>query len=136
MTNKDIHVIRILSHKEIIIDAGYKDGIKKDMKFDILDSVGDPVKDLNGKLLGSLSSVKVTIGILQLHDKFSIIGYTKQDSTMRISVPTINTLLSGNSTVRTTINNDTLNVNSDEIKPRISASSSNPIKVGDKVVIH
>ncbi|WHQ77655.1 hypothetical protein QFC96_10635 (plasmid) [Latilactobacillus curvatus] len=136
MTNKDIRVIRILSHKEIIINAGSKDGIKKETKFDILDSDGDPVKDLNGNILGALSSVKITIGVLELHDNFSIIGHTKQDTTISMTVPQINNFFPGNSTFRTTINNNTLNVDSNEIEPRASESSSTQIKVGDKVIIH
>lgn len=133
MSDKKIHVVRILNHKEIIIDAGSSESIKKENKFDVIDSDGDPIKDLNGKIIGYLPSIKATVHALDIHDHFSIIGYSKRDYVVPGMPKLINsTNVLGIASIK---NSQILNVDSSQIVPRTSENSNISIKIGDEVIV-
>jgi hypothetical protein len=64
-------VLRILDEYTILIDAGYKRGVVKGMKF-VVFSEGDYVFGLDGTNLGKLEYPKATVEVIHVQQNFSM----------------------------------------------------------------
>lgn len=65
-------IIKILDNKRVIVNLGYNDGIKKDMKFIIYDE-GEEIIDPESNIsLGKREIVKHKIKAIHIQEKFSI----------------------------------------------------------------
>lgn len=65
-------LIKILDEKRVIVDIGYEDGMKKDMKF-IIYSEGEEILDpRTNKHLGKMEIVKHKIKAVHVQEKISI----------------------------------------------------------------
>lgn len=65
------NVVRIIDEKNIVINAGKENYIKKGDKFEIY-SIGKEIKDLNGNSLGTLDTIKETVVAVTVFPKMSI----------------------------------------------------------------
>ncbi|QYC98876.1 hypothetical protein HZF13_05395 [Lactiplantibacillus plantarum] len=71
---KDLHIIKILSDSEFVIDGGKMDDLKLGDEFEIRGSSdGDKIIDLDGHELGFLGTKKGSVSIVELHDNFSLV---------------------------------------------------------------
>lgn len=65
-------IIKILDNKRVIVNLGYKDGVKKDMRF-IIYAEGEEIIDPESKTsLGKREIVKHEIRAIHIQEKFSI----------------------------------------------------------------
>lgn len=66
-------VAKILSSREVVINAGSNEGVVVGMYFDILDPKGEDIIDPDtGEKLGSVDRPKVRVKITQVQEKLSI----------------------------------------------------------------
>ena len=70
---KKMKVAKIISTKQIVINAGEEDGIKVGDELQIIEQIGDPVKDPDtGKILGTLDKQKGKVIVSTVYSKMSI----------------------------------------------------------------
>lgn len=124
MIKKQFHIIRILSDTRFIIDAGKKDGIKKNNTFSIIDSEGEEIKDLKGNIIGHLGETKGKIIAKEVYDSFTVAQTKFVENAFRVNTPF--------SALRTAepAHYERLNIDTKEIEP---LGNENPIKKGDVV---
>lgn len=134
-----MRVARILSHTELVITIDKNQKITTGTRLDILDDSTDKIIDpVTKKDLGGLPILKETVNVKQVFSNFCIAGKNGTSLFAR----TIKSSIAANSFKSTMINRENLtidsnilNVNDSEIEPEITAKSSEPIHIGDAVVI-
>lgn len=66
-------VAQILNARELVINRGAEHGVSKGMRFAILDTKADDIRDPDtGEILGSVDRPKVTVEIVQVKPKLSL----------------------------------------------------------------
>lgn len=134
-----MRVARILSHTELVITIDKNQKITTGTRLDILDDSTDKIIDpVTKKNLGGLPILKETVNVKQIFPNFCIAR--KNDSSL--FARTIKSSIAANNFRSVIINRENLttdsnilNVNDSEIEPEITAKSSEPIHIGDVVVI-
>jgi len=72
-------VVKIINEYQVIVDAGYEDGVTKDMNF-IIYQEGEEIKDPDTKKsLGKLEHVKARIKPIHIQNKFSTMETTEKE---------------------------------------------------------
>jgi len=75
MSGKELRgkVVKLLTSREVVINLGEKDGVKKGMIFAVLDPNGIDIVDPDtGESLGSIERVKVKLKITQVGERISV----------------------------------------------------------------
>ncbi len=118
-------IAKIISTKQVVINAGLDNGLKKGDKLEIIDKFGtDPVKDPDtGENLGTLDLPKGELIVSKVYPKMAI-----AESPIKPNMPYISNGLPG-----LTIQKD-LNVDPEQITGGFPKSSGEQIKVGDIVI--
>lgn len=126
MNTETFRVVKILNTKQIIVNAGIKNGVTIGTKFKILDKFGsDPIIDPETKEeLGRLDITKATLVVTAVYPKMSIL---ESESTYHINGKVSNFFNDYHKSI-----NDSLNVDLNEISGDISTKSDLPIQIGDK----
>ena len=110
-------VVKIIDSKNIVINAGKENYIKKGDKFEIYIK-GEEVKDLDGKTsLGTLDTIKDTLTVITVFPKMCVC-----QKLIKSAIPSITGLLNEPTST-------SLNVNENEISGGFSSDLT--IKVGD-----
>lgn len=66
-------VARILNSRELAINVGSDQGVKEGMVFNILDPMGEDIKDPDtGRILGSLRRTKLKVRVVSVLPKFAV----------------------------------------------------------------
>lgn len=127
MPEGNFRVIEILDEYSILINYGKDDGANEDDEIRII-SIGPEVIDpVTGKNLGTLDSIKSTLTIVTVYEKFSLCK--------KIKTTTKNILISPISQFQTTSKESRpINVDKNSISNRKSPDDK-VIKVGDMVEI-
>lgn len=118
---KKIQVAKIISSKQIVINAGSNEGIKRGDEFNIIDKVSNTeVKDpATGKSLGKLVSFKGRVIVSEVFEKMSVADAPSET----LNAATISVLSYKHQT--------DLNVDPKEITGGLPPRSDSPIQVGD-----
>lgn len=133
--SKEMKIAKIISNEAVVINAGSKDGIKEEQKFQIIGKIGlEPVIDPDtGDSLGTLDELKGVVIAKTVYPNMTVAetemhraGGTFDYSSVLKGIATTNDVLYG-PYVHTK-----LNVDSDQITGGLQ-DSSDPIKVGDIV---
>lgn len=67
------YVAKILNSRQLVINKGQEDGIKKGMIFTVFDKKGDNIKDpVTGTNLGSVRRPKVSVKVIEVEPKLSV----------------------------------------------------------------
>lgn len=67
------YVAKILNSRQLVINKGKVNGVKKGMIFKVLDTKGENIKDPeSGKILGSIERPKVSLRIIQVKSKIAV----------------------------------------------------------------
>ena len=75
-------VARILNSREMVINIGSRDGVAVGMRFDVMDTTGENIKDPDtGELLGSVERSKVRVEVAKVQEKLSV-AYTYKKKRM------------------------------------------------------
>lgn len=137
---KKMKVAKIISTKQLVVNAGKKDGLDIGDELEIVGQVGDPVKDPDtGKTLGTLDYLKGRVTVTSTYENMSIVDapikeimddpYTQpQRLAEKFAV------LGG---LRSRVQED-LNVDPDEITgglPEVENEYNKQIHVGDTVIL-
>lgn len=118
MEQKKIKVIKILSHFDLIINYGKKDGASPSDRFSIMDFKDTHIIDPDTKEdLGVMPTKKASVKIKAIYDKFSICTNTE-----RVFSPV------------SALTNSIARLNVDENQITQVSGSTNPIKIGDIVI--
>lgn len=126
---KEKKVIKILDEYTIIINAGFKEGIKEGDTFQILDTKGNVVKDPDtGEVLGYLDLIKDTVKVTEVQEKMCFCSSTE---TIGINKVLMSSILNIQDSMLP-IEKKRLNVDLDDITGGRERSNA-PIKVGDRV---
>lgn len=131
---KEMRIAKIISTKQIVINAGQEDGIKKGDTLEIIDKFGsDPVIDPDtGESLGCLDISKGTVTVSQVYPHMAIAEAPYKTTNMYNALNPSERLidaLSGNIHIQSD-----LNVDPKEITGGLPQASNTPIKVGDIVI--
>lgn len=112
-----IRIAKIISSKEIIINAGFEQGIHEGDRFEIIDKISDSdVTDPEtGEILGKLTSSKGEVIVTRVFKRMSI-AESPFENIAQISAFNIQ---------------KDLNVDPNEITGNIPTHSNTPIRVGD-----
>ncbi len=118
-------VAKIISSKQIVVNAGLDDGLKKGDKLEIIDKFGDsPVIDPDtGENLGTLDLPKGFVTVTRVYPRMAIAESPKEPG-----IP-----LSLNSAIFPLTQKD-LNVDPEQITGGFPEPSGTKIKVGDIVI--
>lgn len=122
-------VAKIISTKQLVINAGSKEGLKEGDELEIIDKISDePVKDPEtGENLGYLNVLKGTVVVSRVFPKMSIAEAPYETYSLYDNL--------GNLTAgRRRIQSD-LDVDPNEISGGLPSPSKTPIKVGDTVIM-
>jgi hypothetical protein len=66
-------VARILNSRELVINRGHEAGVREGMRFAVLDTTGEGIKDPDtGEQLGSVQRTKVQLEVTQVSDKMAV----------------------------------------------------------------
>ena len=66
-------IARVIDPRKIALNVGKEDGVESEMEFDILSSVGLPIRDPDtGEQLGFVDLPKARVKISSVYDKFSV----------------------------------------------------------------
>lgn len=77
---KNIKVAKIISTKQIVINAGKKNGIKVGDELEIVGQIGDPVKDPDtGEVLGTLDNLKGRVTVTTVYENMAIADAPTKD---------------------------------------------------------
>lgn len=115
-------VAKIISTKQIVINAGKKDGIKVGDELEIVDQYGASVRDPDtGELLGTLDMPKGKVIVSTIYEKMAIADAPK------INITSSNTNILGIATQAD------LNVDPKQITGTENISNK-PIQIGDIVI--
>ncbi|MBC9810082.1 MULTISPECIES: hypothetical protein [Lactobacillales] len=120
------YVVKIIDEYETIhFDDSTK--VKKGDKIKVIEPGPEVIDPINSKSLGFLDYTKEELEIVELFDKMSICRKVKIENKNQFT-----NVLSPMFFGETTINNEKLNVNIDQINPVIYKDE--PIKIGDPVI--
>ena len=115
-------VLKILDPYRVVVDIGYQDGIKNDMKF-IIYELGDEILDPDtGRVIDRLEIIKHNIKVTQIQEKFSIMRSDEYEPDFMKTL-----LTSGN------INTKVIPLSTEEKPAKSSEKEYKKIKVGDLV---
>lgn len=118
-------VAKIISTKQIVINAGSNDGLKVGDKLEIVDRLGATVKDPDtGKVLGTLDMPKGKVIVSAVYEKMAVAD-APDISIVGLSSP--------NSTALGIDTQEDLNVDPTQITGNDSISKK-PIQIGDIVI--
>lgn len=122
-------IVKIISTKQIVVNAGSKDGIKEGQQLEIIDKIGDePVVDPeSGENLGYLNISKGKVIVSRVFPKMSIAEAPSETYSV------FDQLTGTFKMPSTTIQSD-LNVDPKEITGGLPSPSKDPIRVGDTVI--
>lgn len=71
-------VARILNAREVAVNIGSEDGVRKGMIFDVLDGSGQEIKDPDsGQILGSIERHKIKLKATIVQDRISVLSTYK-----------------------------------------------------------
>lgn len=122
---KIMKVAKIISTKQIVINAGSNDGLKVGDKLEIVDRLGATVKDPDtGKVLGTLDMPKGKVIVSAVYEKMAVAD-APDISIVGLSSP--------NSTALGIDTQEDLNVDPTQITGNDSISKK-PIQIGDIVI--
>ncbi len=73
-------VARVLNSRELALNIGSQNGVRKGMLFDVIDPKGEDIVDPDtGGILGSLERPKVRVKVISVQDKLSVAStYNKE----------------------------------------------------------
>lgn len=137
---KKMKVAKIISTKQIVVNAGKKDGLDIGDELEIVGQVGDPVKDPDtGKTLGTLDYLKGRVTVTTTYEKMSIADApTKEIADNPYTQPQrLAEKLAVLGGLRSQVQED-LNVDPDEITgglPEVENEYNKQIHVGDTVIL-
>lgn len=126
-----MRIIKILSTKQIIMNAGENENIKVGDRFQILDKEGsspviDPETQEN---LGTLDIIKATVKATIVYPKMTVLESEEQyNPLLQMNNPYSSILKNANRNI-----SKDLKVDPNEITGGIAEKSNAPIKIGDKV---
>lgn len=72
-------IAQVLNSREVVLNIGEKNGVKKGMLFDILDSKGENILDPDsGEILGSIERPKVRVKVISVQDNLAVLSTYKK----------------------------------------------------------
>ena len=74
-------ITKIVSQYQVIVNAGYSDGVKKDMKFIIYDKGEEIIDPDTKKSLGKVEIVKARIEPIHIQENFTTMETYEQETT-------------------------------------------------------
>ena len=74
------NVVIILDDKRLVINIGSNDGLKLNDKI-IVYEIGENVKNIDGKIIGTLDYIKAELVVTNLYDNIAICQYPKKNVT-------------------------------------------------------
>jgi len=73
-------VARVLNSRELALNIGSQNGVRKGMIFDVIDPKGEDIVDPDtGGILGSLERPKVRVKVISVQDKLSVASTYKKE---------------------------------------------------------
>lgn len=70
---KKMKVAKIISTKQIVVNAGKSDGLAEGDELEIIGEIGDPVKDPDtGKVIGTLDNLKGRVTVTTVYEHMAI----------------------------------------------------------------
>jgi hypothetical protein len=67
------HVARLVTDDELVINLGSRDGVKKDMYFNVIDESTENISDpITGEDLGSIERIKVQVRIIRVSERLAL----------------------------------------------------------------
>jgi hypothetical protein len=73
-------VARVLNSRELALNIGSQNGVRKGMLFDVIDPKGEDIVDPDtGGILGSLERPKVRVKVISVQDKLSVASTYKKE---------------------------------------------------------
>ena len=120
------NVVRILDDKRLVINIGFNDGLKLNDKI-IVYEIGENVKNIDGKIIGTLDYIKAELVVTNLYDNIAICQYPKKNVTAFE-----NSVSSISSSFISYQKQESLNVDKNDIEP-YERTHSDIIHVGDNV---
>ncbi|TVV24859.1 hypothetical protein FO433_03160 [Weissella cibaria] len=124
MTQKELHIVKIISETTFVINAGSDDGFSVGDKFDIIgQGPAEIIDPITGESLGSFTGSKGRILITQIQPKMALA------ETETVYVSAIATSLQSLTGTR---KQKELNVDLSQITGGI-ATNNDPVKIGDKI---
>lgn len=139
MLAKDkFYIVAIINKKTVLVNAGKRDGVRKDNSFDILDQKKKTLKDpITGEILDKFYQKKQRIYVSEVHEKYSVCVSTYTTKTSNLydfaSIASPLSDIIGSNTVKTEIVGKELNVEDSEIEDLLSEFNYAKVKVGDIV---
>lgn len=130
-------VIRIMSQKAILINAGKKDGVNRGDVVTVVER-GDEIKDPNGKVLGHYDFVKAQLTVSKAEFSFSEVQSLKhRSSTYFTAINQLSQTMSSNLSSKIDYSRpEPINVDPSDIQPlRHDMLSDRKIRLGDLVKI-
>ncbi|WP_040458688.1 hypothetical protein [Limosilactobacillus antri] len=77
---KKMKVAKIISTKQIVVNAGKSDGLAEGDELEIIGEIGDPVKDPDtGKVIGTLDNLKGRVIVTTVYQNMSIADAPKKE---------------------------------------------------------
>lgn len=67
-----LHVVRVLSDRELIVSGGEAAGLQKDDRLSVLDAPTDIKDPVTGEILGQLTATKVLVEVYEVAEKFAL----------------------------------------------------------------
>lgn len=127
MSKHNIRVIEILDENSIVINYGRNNGAKEDDRIRVVEIGPKIIDPYINKSLGTLDSVKATLSLTTVYERFSVCK--------KIEIKTTNLLTSPLNQFQSTVKTEkTLNVDKNEISYK-KAPNNKVIKIGDSVEI-
>jgi hypothetical protein len=123
--NLEGKVAKILNERELVINLGSKNNVKKQMKFKVLSPNSDEIIDPDSKeKIGTIDRIKVKVEVIEVKDKFSICKTYQYKTASSGLNPLFNSLQKTPELLKTTETNLPAPLSEDEIY----------VKIGDRVV--
>lgn len=114
-------VVKIIDSENIVINAGKDNYIKKGDKFEIF-VVGEEIKDLDGKNLGTLDTIKDTVTVVTVLPKMCIC-----QKLLKVTIPALSAFAKTQLTPR----DESITLNVDESQITGGFTEDLTIRIGD-----
>ena len=128
---KEMNIAKIISTKQIVVNAGSNDGLKVGDKLEIIDKFGDePIVDPDtGESLGTLDLIKGTVIVSKVYPHMAIADSPKVSPLLQAMRPgLLSSPLYGSSY------QEDLNVDPSQITGGLPEAGDQQIRIGDIVI--
>lgn len=133
---QEFKVAKIINDYSLVINAGEKQGVKKDQKFQIIGKKGKEVKDPDtGEVIGQLDELKGIVFATTVYPNMTVVqSKIKSSPFYPDPLPALKSIQAAQHSMYTK-QHEALNVDVSQITGGFSPEESSPIQVGDTAVM-